>query len=249
MKSAFLIRKKGFNFYGDYIELYMHRVFEHKGYHLVKDRSKALFAVVVYAADGEKYMTAVSPYFDTMSDEELSEMTELLCAEFKSEVIAMPQIHAEFCGEVHVCMFSDLYNAFEEPPFVADGAPEFTEYMHDAVCKNGSRYLAGYTNYGGAVRGIAVDITFIEDVDIEDAALIYYEGKNSVEKLFCVSKTASGFTLTAPDFEMKEGINKYSAALRGKKYADECERHGFYIRFVPIIKNADTSAVEITVKA
>ena len=47
VKKLFLIKRKGFNYYTDYTELYLHKAFENKGYYLVKDESKCLFHVIV----------------------------------------------------------------------------------------------------------------------------------------------------------------------------------------------------------
>ncbi len=59
-----------------------------EGY-LVKDESKCLFNVIVDISE-EKYMTVLSPYFDTLSEDDAREFSEILGSNFKSEVIAMP---------------------------------------------------------------------------------------------------------------------------------------------------------------
>ena len=99
MKRVFLIKRKGFNFYRDYTELYLHQSFENKGYHLVKEKGKSLFNVIVDVSLSEKYMTVLSPYFDTLTEDEAKAFADILNDNFKSEVIIILNI-------VAICVFA-----------------------------------------------------------------------------------------------------------------------------------------------
>jgi len=233
VKKLFLIKRKGFNYYTDYTELYLHRSFENKGYYLVKDESKCLFSVIVDISE-EKYMTVLSPYFDTLSEDDAREFSEILGSNFKSEVIAMPCTeNYQFKGIPYRFMFSDIYNAFEEDIYVYDTSPEFVQECF-SQCKSEQPYVVEYINYGGAFRGLEISLSFDNaDVILEEPSLNYYVGKEKLTKELTFEKSGNKFYCSVPEFHMNKGINKYSAVLRGKKREDEKSKNGFYIRFVP----------------
>ena len=234
MKRMLLIKRKGFNYYTDYTELYLHRSFENKGYYLVKEESKSVFSVIVDISETEKYMTALSPYFNTLSDEEIKEFAELLSVNFKSEVIVLPyEENYKFKGIPCRMMFSDTHNAFEEDAYVYDSRPEFIrECFSD--CISYQPYVIEHINYGGAFNGLDITLTFdSSDVELEETTLNYFKGKDRISKEIIFEKSGNKFKCSRPDFIMDKGINKYSAVLRGKKRENEKSKCGFYIRFVP----------------
>lgn len=244
----FLIKRKGLNYYTDYTELYLHKSFEAKGYYLVKDESKCLFDVVTDISE-DKYMAVLSPYFDTLSDDEIVEFAAVLSSNFKSEVITVPCIgEYRFKGTPYRCMFSDIYNAFEEDVYVYDARPEFfIESYSKGRCN--SPYLITYVNYGGEVNGLDITVSFdIPDVVLSEASIIYYKGKDRISKELVFEKTENEHKCSVPDFYMEKGLNKYSAVYRGRKLADEKEKNGFSIRFIPLC-NGDDLNVEIKVEA
>lgn len=246
MKRVFLIRRKGFNYYTDYTELYLHKSFESIGYYLVKDESKCLFNVIVDISENEKYMTMVSPYIDALSYDDANKFAECLSINFKSEVVVMPSgSDYRFKGTPYRFMFSDVYNAFEEDAYVYQKKPEFAREMF-SNCKNQQPYVAEFINYGGAFKGLTIIISFGgADVELEETTINYYKGRNKKEKVsqkIFFEKTDNVFISEIDDFEMDKGINKYSAVLRGKKRDDEKSKHGFYIRFIP--KSCDSEHLE-----
>ncbi len=119
MKRVFCIKRKRYNFYRDYTELYLHQSFETKGYYLVKEKEKKLFVVIVDVSMSKKYMTVLSPYFDTLTEEEAANFAETLSNNFKSEVI-IDYVTGDYeVKEIpYVFMFSDVYNAFDEDIYV-----------------------------------------------------------------------------------------------------------------------------------
>ena len=136
----FVIKRKGFNYYTDYTELYLHKAFENKGYYLVKDESKCLFHVIVDISE-EKYMTVLSPYFDTLSEDEAIEFAAILGSNFKSEVISMTcSPNYQIKGIPYKFMFSDIYNAFEEDIYSYDKEPEFVRESYSTYCKPDNLY-------------------------------------------------------------------------------------------------------------
>ncbi len=249
MKKLFLIKRKGFNYYTDYTELYLHRSFENKGYYLVKDESKCLFNVIVDISE-EKYITVLSPYFDTLSEDDAREFSKILGSNFKSEVIVMPCMeNYQFKGIPYRFMFSDTYNAFEEDIYVYDKEPEFVREAYSSYCKPNDLYSEEYVNYGGGFKGIEISVSFdVEDVEIEHAFLTYTPRKK-IERCDLVFEKKNGaFICTLDDFSIEKGINKYSAVLRYRKLQDEKWKHGFSIHFKPK-SDFETLAPKISINA
>ncbi len=235
MKRVFIIKRKGFNFYGDYTEKYLHQSFENKGYYLVKEKDKKLFGVIVDVSMSKKYMTVLSPYFDTLTEDDAKEFAEILSNNFKSEVI-IDYItgNYEIKETPYIFMFSDMHNAFDEDVYVYDKAPEFVRESYSAHCKSGDLYSEEYVNYGGAFRGIEISVSFdVEDVEIENAFLTY-EPHKEIERLQIAFEKKNGvFVCALNDFSMEKGINKHSAVLRYKKLQKEKWKHSFSIHFKP----------------
>lgn len=234
MKTYFLIKRKGFNYYTDYIELYLHRSFEKKGYFLVKEKKNSVFSVMVYGCEDEKYMAVASPFFDTLSNEETHEIAELLHYNFKSEVKIMPcSDDYELEGNHYTFMFSNTHNAFEEDAYVYDSEPEFVQELF-SPCISYQPCIIGRVNYGGAFKGLDITLTFESDgVELEETVLICFKGKKIVSEKIVFEKLNNKFKCVIPDFSMDKGINRYSAVLKGKHGADKKSECSFYIRFIP----------------
>ena len=245
----FLIKRKGFNYYTDYTELYLHRSFENKGYYLVKDESKCLFNVIVDISE-EKYMTVLSSYFDTLSEDDSKEFAEILGSNFKSEVMSIPSPeNYQFKGRPYKFMFSDIYNAFDEDVYVYDKDPEFVRETCSVYCKPDTLYSEEYINYGGGFKGIEIGLSFdVEDVEIENAFLTYTPCKEMERRPISFVKKNDKFVCTLSDFCMEKGINKYSAILRGRKLQNEKWRHGFDVCFIPK-SDVESLIAKVSVKA
>ena len=250
MKRVFLIKRKGFNFYGDYTEKYLHQSFEHKGYYLVKERDKKVFGVIVDVPMSKKHMTLLSPYFDTLTEDGAKEFAKILSDNFKSEVtIDYVTGNYEINETPYMFMFSDEHNAFDEDVYVYDNEPEFVRESYSAYCKSGDLYSEEYVNYGGRFKGIEISISFnVEDVEIENAFLTY-EPHKEIERLQIAFEKKNGvFVCVLDEFSMDKGINKHSAVLRYKKLQKEKWKHGFSIHFKP---KCDTESLipKVSVKA
>lgn len=235
MKRVFLIMRKGFNFYENYTEKYLHQSFENKGYCLVKEKDKKLFGVIVDVPMSKKYMTVLSPYFDTLTEDDAKEFAKILSDNFKSEVtIDYVTGNYEINEPPYIFMFSDVHNAFDEDVYVYDNEPEFVRESCSAYCKSGDLYSEEYVNYGGRFKGIEISISFdAEDVEIENAFLTY-EPHTEVDRCQLVFENKHGvFVCVLDDFSMDKGINKHSAGLRYKKLWKEKRKHGFGIHFIP----------------
>lgn len=251
MKRIFLIKRKGFNFYRDYTELYLHQSFENKGYHLVKDKDKKLFGAIVDVSMSEKYMTVLSPYFDTLTENDAKEFAEILSQNFKSEVIIDYITDNYEVKEIpYVFMFSDAHNAFDEEVYVYDSAAEFVRESYSAYCKSGDLYSEEYVNYGGGFKGIEISVSFgVENVELEEAFLTYDDSKNEIKRFPISFEKKNGvFVCMLNAFSMDKGINKHSAVLRYKKLQKEKWKHGFGIHFRPK-SDIENLVAEVCVKA
>ena len=63
MKRVLYIKRKGFNYYTDYTELYLHEALQNYGFSLIREKEKSTFGVTVYISENEKYMAVLSPFF------------------------------------------------------------------------------------------------------------------------------------------------------------------------------------------
>ena len=251
MKRVFLIKRKGFNFYGDYTEKYLHQSFEHKGYYLVKEKDKKLFGVIVDVPMSKKHMTVLSPYFDTLTEEDAKEFAKILSDNFKSEVtIDYVTGNYEINETPYIFMFSDVHNAFDEDVYVYDNAPEFVRESHSTYCKSGDLYSEEYVNYGGRFKGVEFSISFdVEDVELEETFLTYDDSKNEIKRFPISFEKKNGvFVCMLNDFSMDKGINKHSAVLRYKKLQKEKWKHGFSIHFKPK-SDAESLVPKVSVKS
>jgi len=251
MKRVFLINRKGFNFYGDYTEKYLQQSFENKGYYLVKEKDKKLFGVIVDVPMSKEYMTVLSPYFDTLTEDDAKEFAKILGDKFKSEVtIDYVTGNYEINEPPYIFMFSDMHNAFDEDVYVYDNAPEFVRESYSTYCKPGDLYSEEYVNYGGRFKGIEIGISFdVEHVEMEEAFLTYDTPKNEIERIQIVFEKKNGvFVCVLDDFFMDKGINKHSAVLRYKKLQKEKLKHGFSIHFKPK-SDAESLVPKVSVKS
>ena len=233
MKKLILIKRKGFNYYTDYVETYLHRAFKDKGFYLVKDEKNSLFDVLVDVSENEKYMTLLSSYFDTLSKQEIDDFVEKLGIYFKSEVLIAECEEYRYKGVPYKIGFSDTHNAYEEDGYVYNTEPELVRESF-SLCRANEPYVISCVNYGGAFKGIEITLLFDnDDVELEDVSLNYIQGKNRVSREIVFEKENNVFSCVIDDFAMDKGINRYSAKLRGKKKVNEKEKCGFYVRFIP----------------
>lgn len=237
MKRVLYIKRKGFNYYTDYTELYLHNAFQKFGYNLVRDPIKSSFCVTVFISEAEKYMAFLSPYFDSLSDDDLISICEKFSAEFKSEaVFSLCKDDMKFSGEKETFMFSDRYSAFDEPVYLTDEKPELTIKTADTYFTANKPYLIRFVNTGGELSGIDVILDFYESTDkliIDEAEIIYYENKKEFRKALNFRKDSNSFTAEADFVNIKEGINQNCAVLRAKKLFNEELRHGFTLLIRP----------------
>ena len=87
MKRMLMIKRKGFNYYTDYTELYLHRAFQNYGYSIVRDKTESEFSVIVCISETEKYMKMTSQIFDELSESDIANLCNLFSEAFKSEAI------------------------------------------------------------------------------------------------------------------------------------------------------------------
>jgi len=85
------VKRKGFNYYTDYMERYFEKVAAEFGYHLTKRKEQAELWCVAFIDDpqsgGSKWITITSPIFGEIPYAGLLELTQLIGEHFKSESV------------------------------------------------------------------------------------------------------------------------------------------------------------------
>ncbi len=243
MRRVLYIKRKGFNYYTDYTELYLHRAFEKYGYSLIRERDKSSFGITVYISEEEKYMAFLSPYFDSLQETDLSEICENFSKAFKSEaILSVYSDSAVFTGEKHIFMLSDKYSAFDEPVYLTEEKPKLKWKTATVKFQANSLYHIRLVNIGGKLSGVDIVLDFDENTNrltIDASEIIYYENKKEIRRNLCFSKDGDSFRANADFLHIRQGINQNCAVLRAKKLYTEEERHGFTLLIKPK-SNMDT---------
>ena len=234
MKRTMYIRRKGFNYYTDYTEKYLHDALSGYGYNLVRERENSVFAVTVHISE-EKYMTLQSEFIDMLPEEELPAASEAFSAAFKSEVIISNEGSGPRGGSTYVFYFSDMYSAYDLPPFVESGAPILKQITGELVpFMPGIPRVYSFVNYGGPAAGLEVRIEGADMSDFEDFTVNRWAAKDKrITETPAFELTNSGLVARLPDFVIPAGINKSSAVLRGRTLDRERDKRGLYLRFIP----------------
>ena len=183
------VKRKGFNYYTDYMERYFEKVAVEYGYHLTKRREQADLWCVTFISDPQidnsKWITFTSSELEDIPYERLEELSRLVGLYFKSEsvletaddkLMELTRIAKEvLCGETnpkkyyeikhkygspYLWFFSREYCAFDEPVYFAEGETIFKQFQHDLFCVSGKVYSVTALNVGGASKGLTVDISF-----------------------------------------------------------------------------------------
>ena len=183
------VKRKGFNFYTDYMERYFDKVVAEYGLHLTKRKEQADIWCVAFVSEpqrGEsKYMTFISPVLSKLASVELVELTQLIGVCFKSEskleeaddvleelaeisktayvnedLSSMRYIVEQGYGSPELFMFSKEYSSFIEPVFITQGDTVFKKCTQDIGVESGRIYHVGVLNIGGPSKGLTVDVSF-----------------------------------------------------------------------------------------
>lgn len=238
MKRVLYIRRKGFNYYTDYTELYLHNALENYGFSLIRRADKCTFSVRVYISESEKYMALLSPFFDSIDESDLIKLCKNFSNAFKSEVIvsACPD-DAVFTGDEEYFMFSESFSAFDEPVYLTESPASLHRKIADCFFRSNNPYLIRFVNTGGKLSGIDIALEFEENIgrlSIEEAEIICYENKKEARKPLVFTKENGAFGAKADFLTIEQGINPACAVLRGKKLFNEELKHGFSLKFIPM---------------
>lgn len=237
MKRVLYIRRKGFNYYTDYTELYLHNAFMNYGYSLIREQAKSNFGVTVYISESEKYMALLSPFFDNIDESDLLELCEIFSKAFKSEaIVSVCPDDAVFRGDREYFMFSENFSAFDEPVYLTEAPAKLKRKTADCFFRTNEPYLIRFVNNGGKLSGISVILDFEEDISelsMDKAEIIYYENKKEIRKTIAFVKSDNFFFAEADFPVIDKGINPASAVLRAKKLYNEEEKHGFALKLTP----------------
>ncbi len=183
------VRRRGFNYYTDYMERYFEKAAVHYGYHLVKRWEQAERYCLTLIGDphegGQKWMIfmphgiieiaheqvqglacVIAESFKSESivqetDEDLDQVTQRMKAYLKGESdFHMTQEQRRKYGTPYFWLFSREYSAFDEPPFMTEGETILRNGMHDVFCVSGRNFLLGVHNFGGFSKGLIITVSF-----------------------------------------------------------------------------------------
>lgn len=236
MKRVLYISRKGFNYYTDYTELYLHNALQNYGYNLIRQADKSTFNVTVYISESEKYMTLLSPLFDSIDEADLPSLCENFSKNFKSEVIvsACPD-NSIFPGEKEVFMFSDSFSAFDEPIYLTDEPPKLKWKTADCFFRTNEPYLIRLVSIGGKLSDVRIALEFEETSDtllINEAEITYYKNKKQFTQPLTFINDGTCFFSRADFLSIDKGINPYCALLRAKKLYTEEDKLGFSLKLL-----------------
>lgn len=183
------LKRRGFNYYTDYMERYFENVAVNHGFHLVKRREQAELLCLTFIGEpqigGSKWITFASDSLKELTYEQLKKLSLLMAECFKSESIideideelekiiqaikaywngsscfVMSDEQLRKYGTPEVWLFSREYSAFDEPPFLADGETILKIVSHSSNYISGADFFLDVQNYGGISKGIAISISF-----------------------------------------------------------------------------------------
>ena len=240
MKRMLMVKRKGFNYYTDYTELYLHRAFQNYGYSVVRDKAKSDFSVFVYISEAEKYMKATSPFFDNLSENNVTELCDVFSEAFKSEVTMTEASEYENDSiNTYEFMLSKNHSAYDEPVYLIDEPPKLERRIGVVNFKTNKDNSMSFVNVGGQISGINITFDFNEniyDLDLSDAHISRWNGHSFSRQEIVFKKEENSFKADIDFLKIEKGINPKSAVLRGKKRANEEERYGFWLGVLPVSK-------------
>ena len=240
MKKMLMIKRKGFNYYTDYTELYLHNAFQNYGYSIVRDKDKSDFSVFVYISEAEKYMKVTSPFFDNLSENNVTELCDVFSEAFKSEVtITEASEYENDSINTYEFMLSNNHSAYDEPVYMVDEPPKLEWRTRDINFETNKDYCMSFVNVGGKFSGINITFDFNEniyDLDLSDAHISRWNGHSFSRQEIVFKKEENSFKADIDFLKIEKGINPKSAVLRGKKRANEEERYGFWLGVLPVSK-------------
>ncbi len=240
MKRMLIIKRKGFNYYTDYTELYLHNAFQNYGYSVVRNKAQSDFSVTVYISETEKHMKMTSTFFDELSESDALNLCGIFSDAFKSEVVITANTgyeHSQF--DVYEFLLSKTYSAYNEPVYLIDEPPKLEQRIGVIGFKTNKNNSMSFVNTGGKLSGINITFDFDEniyDLDIPDAYISRFNGESFSRQEFLFEKENSSFKANIDFLKIEKGINPESAILRGKKRANEEERYGFWLSVMPVCK-------------
>ena len=253
------VKRKGFNYYTDYISKYFEDTFSKYGFHVVKNPLQSEFSLFMII-DDTPWMTIVSNKLETMDIAMLHKLSNEISDAFKSSAI-VETCNLSKLDSVIEFHFSSKHSAFEEPAFICEGETIIKWNSSDVICQSGKPFILSCSNYGGISRGLEIVIAgdFVEQDTINfDSLKVYYHdytGKTKKKLFYEVepqkiiqSDGKKVYFYDYSDFIFPEGINPYSAKLMGKKGDDERNARSFYIYMIPYGNQSDLNTMFISIR-
>ncbi|MCL2462731.1 MAG: hypothetical protein FWF44_08710 [Defluviitaleaceae bacterium] len=251
-KYCIMVKRKGFNYYTDYMDRYFENVAVKYGYHIVKNPKQADLSCVVFldfplsssSEWGSKWMIFASDIFSKITDDQLLGLSKEVAESFKSESKIETFDNKVYHGFPFVWYFSKTHNAFNEPPFITEGKPILKINSFNSNFSSGQKFSITWRNNGGPSKGLALkfsyDLTENEIILEEPALAVANKDRNGVRVRWLpleASQVQDGnsrvYVFELPDYLIQGGINEYSAKLFGKGKQNEAFLRDFSLLFTP----------------
>ena len=189
------VKRRGFNYYTDYMEQYFENGAVQYGYHLTKRWEQAELWCVTFISEpsytDSKWITFMSSSFTDITYEQMNELSRHIGQCFKSECaidtvdddllelsqavklgyegngnFKLTEGIARKYGFPHCWFFSREYSAFDEPIIITDAETAFKVVQYDTQCVSHKSFHLSVMNTGGISNGLTINISFDKANDI-----------------------------------------------------------------------------------
>lgn len=241
-----LLRKRGFNYYTDYAETYLERAFSPYGYYLTfRPEQQEWQCSLQY--EGCEQLVFRAPWLEQLNASQLDALCAFLAKSFHTTARIVSEDAVPLNEDLPQTItygFSSQAGAFFEPPFITEGSPVLRVITHDLLefWSEETPVVVSYQNYGGPAKGLTVHFALPEDVSVKTMELcsewdprLRKQNEAKTKSMVTVPQivTSNGqheYLYEFPDFEIPEGINRFSRKLRGRKAAEEAACRRFWLR-------------------
>ncbi len=257
-RTCIKIKKKGFNYYSDYIKGYYERVFSEYGFHYVINPAHSEFSLLMFF-DDSPWMCVASKKLDELEAAQLQKLASDISAAFKT-ITSIEPFHPQIWRSTEEYRFSSQHNAFEEPAFIQSGDTVLGWHCVDCFCLSGIPFSLSCLNYGGITKGLELLISgdFVEkdtvafdsleihsyDYHRKKNNLLTYEAERQKRKL---GDGSSVYYYDFADFEFPEGINPYSAKLRFGSGDNQRDARSLHLRTIPIGRQDELDTMRVSI--
>lgn len=238
-------KRRGFNYYTDYMERYLEKAFAPYGKHIILDPSIAEGWIV--SLEYEKpWVCLFSPEIMAMEEKAAERFAEEISEIFKTEaMVSTAPYDFRKSNDTNVFYLHSERSAATESFFIEEGPSKFKLSTRDCMVGAGRPAVFGLRNCGGPSEGLDVFVCTKEDPKkiFSEFELLWKKDEHSYAAEVAEPEQvtieigedrATAFRYSFPSFKILPGINPYSRKYTGKKAFQLESKHNIVIRFVPL---------------